>query len=95
MMKTCNSSKCLMCKLTKLKPFKEFLSSQYMQYINCNPGILFECGIYNLTKHINGVMVSVLASSGVDPGFHRLSHVRVKPKTIKLVFAASLLITQH
>ena len=33
---------------------------------------------------IGGVMVSVFASSAVDPG---LNHGRVKPKFIKLVFA--------
>ena len=42
--------------------------------------------------HISGVMVSVLASSAVYRG---LSHGRVKPKTIKLVFVASPLSTQH
>ena len=44
------------------------------------------------TNHIGGVMVSVFPSSGVDLG---LSLDRVKPKTIKLVFAASPLSTQH
>ena len=38
-------------------------------------------------KCIDGVMVSVLASSALDRGF--------KPKTIKLVFVASPLSTQH
>jgi hypothetical protein len=35
---------------------------------------------FNIFNRINGVMVSVLASSAVDRGF--------KPKTIKLVFVA-------
>jgi hypothetical protein len=39
-----------------------------------------------------GVMVSVLASSAVECGFEP---DRVKPKTIKLVFVASPLSTQH
>ena len=38
-------------------------------------------------NRIGGVMVSVLASSSVDPEF--------KPKTMKLVFVASPLSTQH
>jgi hypothetical protein len=37
-------------------------------------------------------MVSVLTSSAVDRGFEP---VRIKPKTIKLVFVASQLSTQH
>ena len=41
---------------------------------------------------IGGVMVSVLTSSWVDGGFEP---GRVKPKTIKLVFAASPLSMQH
>ena len=42
-----------------------------------------------VSNRIGGVMVSVLASSaGSSPG-------RVKPKTIKLVFVASPLSTQH
>jgi len=41
---------------------------------------------------IGGVIVSVLASGAVDRGFE---HDRVKTKTIKLVFVASLLRTQH
>ena len=41
---------------------------------------------------IGGVMVSVLASSVVD---HGSSADRVKPKTITLVFVASLLSTHH
>jgi hypothetical protein len=46
------------------------------------------CNINNLQAGINGgVLVSVLASSVVDRGF--------KPKTIKLVFVASPLSTQH
>ena len=43
-------------------------------------------------NRIGGVMVSVLASSAVDCGFEP---DRVKPKTIKLVFVASPLSTQH
>ena len=43
-------------------------------------------------NRIGGVMVSVLASSAVDRGFEP---DRVKPKTIKLVFVASPLSTQH
>jgi hypothetical protein len=46
----------------------------------------------NEFNHIGGVMVSVLASSAVNRGFEP---VRVKPKTKKLVFAASPLSTQH
>jgi hypothetical protein len=38
-------------------------------------------------KHIGGVIVSMLDLSEVDRGF--------KPKTIKLVFVASPLSTQH
>ena len=41
---------------------------------------------------IGGVLVSVLASGAVD---QYSSLGRVKPKTIKLVFVASLLTTQH
>ena len=41
---------------------------------------------------IGGVIVSVLASSAVDRGFDL---DRVKPKTIKLVFAAFPLSTRH
>ena len=41
---------------------------------------------------IGGVMVSALPSSLVDRGF---DPDRVKPKTIKLIFVASLIITQH
>ena len=40
----------------------------------------------------SGVMVSVFASSAVAHGF---KPDRVKPKTLKLVFVASLLSTQH
>ena len=43
-------------------------------------------------NRIDGVMVSMLASSEVDRGF---DPGRVKPKTIKMVFVASLLSTQH
>ena len=43
-------------------------------------------------NRIGGVMVSVLISSAVD---HVYSHSRVKPKTIKLVFSTTLLMTQH
>ena len=43
-------------------------------------------------KSLGGVMGSVLVSSAVDRG---LSHDRVKPKTIKLVFFVSPLSTQH
>ena len=39
---------------------------------------------------ISGVMVSVLSLNAVDRGFDR-----IKPKTIKLVFVASPLGTQH
>ena len=46
----------------------------------CNYFILFR-------NRISGVMVSVLASSAVDRGF--------EPKTVKLVFVASLLSTQY
>jgi len=41
-------------------------------------------------NRIGSVIVDVLASSVVDRGFGR-----VKPKTIKLVFVASALNTQH
>ena len=47
-----------------------------------------------LTNRISGVMVSVLASNVVDREFES-SPVRVKPKNIKLVFAASQLKTHH
>jgi len=43
-------------------------------------------------NYIGGVMVSLLASSAVDRGFERRSG---KPTTIKLVFVASPLSTQH
>ena len=43
-------------------------------------------------NRIGGVMVSMLTSSAVGRGFES---GRVIPKTIKLVFAASLLSTQH
>jgi hypothetical protein len=43
-------------------------------------------------NHIGGVMVSVLASGAVDHGFEPRWG---KPKTIKLVFVASTLSTQH
>ena len=43
-------------------------------------------------NHICGVMVSLLASSAVDRGF---KPYRVKSKTIKLVFVACPLSTQH
>ena len=46
----------------------------------------------DLENRIGDVMVSVLASIAVDRGF---KPGRVKPKTIKLVFVASLLSTQH
>jgi hypothetical protein len=50
------------------------------------------CILYHW-NHIGSVMVSVLALSAVD---HRLMSLDwVKPKTIKLVFVASLLSTQH
>ena len=51
---------------------------------------------YN-TNRIGGVMVRVFASSAVDRGFEpRLGQTHVvKPKTIKLVFVASPLSTQH
>jgi hypothetical protein len=51
-----------------------------------------------LRKHINridGVIVSALASSAVGRGFVGSSPGRVKPKTLKLAFDASLLSTQH
>ena len=41
---------------------------------------------------IGGVMVNMLASIVVDRGFE---HDRIKQKTIKLVFVASPLSTQH
>ena len=43
--------------------------------------------------HQCGVMVSMLASSAVDRGFETPS--QVKPKTMKLVFVASLLSMKH
>jgi hypothetical protein len=43
-------------------------------------------------NRINGVMVSVLALSAVD---RRFELGRVKTKTLKLVFVASTLSTQH
>jgi hypothetical protein len=51
----------------------------------------FEINIYFLNR-VGGVMVSVLASSVVDRGFEP---DRVKTKTRKLVFVASLLSTRH
>ena len=45
-----------------------------------------------LFNRIGGVIVSMLASNAVDRGFEP---DRVKPKTIKLVFVASPLSTQH
>jgi hypothetical protein len=50
------------------------------------------CYISNNVNRIGGVMVSVIASSAVDRGFET---ARVIPKTIKLVFVASPLSTQH
>jgi hypothetical protein len=44
-------------------------------------------------NRIDGVMVSVLASSVVDRGL--APRGRVKPKNMKLVFVASQLNTQH
>jgi hypothetical protein len=43
-------------------------------------------------NRIGGIMVSMLDAIGVDCGFET---VRVKPKTIKLVFATSSLSTQY
>ena len=43
-------------------------------------------------NRIDGVMVSVLPLSAVD---RRFEPGRVKPKTLKLVFVASTLSTQH
>ena len=48
--------------------------------------------IVNKAKCIGAVMVSVLASSAVDCGFESRSG---QPKTLKLVFVASSLGTQH
>ena len=47
--------------------------------------------MYKINR-IVGVMVSMLTLSAVDRGFESRS---VKPKTIKLVFVASPLSTQH
>ena len=47
---------------------------------------------YISVNRIGGVMVSVLASNAVERGFEP---GQVKPKTIKLVFVASQLSTQH
>ena len=44
------------------------------------------------TNRISGVMVSVLNSSAVDRGFES---DQVQPQTIKMVFVASPLSTQH
>jgi hypothetical protein len=52
---------------------------------------IFHEGI-NLINRLLGVMVSVYASSAVDRGSRP---GRVKPKTIKLIFVASQLETQH
>ena len=46
----------------------------------------------NMYNHVDGVMVSVFPSSVVYLGFKFSS---VKPKTIKLVFAASPICMQH
>ena len=51
---------------------------------------MFVGGSSFLWNRIGGVMYNALASSAVDRGFGR-----VKPKTIKLVFVASPLSTQH
>ena len=45
-----------------------------------------------MLDRLGGVMVSMLASSAECRGFDPR---RVKPKTLKLVYAASLLSTQH
>ena len=50
------------------------------------------CVYRHFQNRIGGVIVSVLASSSVDRGFEPL---RVNTKTIKLVFVASPLSTQH
>ena len=52
---------------------------------------------YNAMTRIGDIMVIVFASSAVDRGFEpRLGQTHVvNPKTIKLVFVASPLSTQH
>ena len=54
-------------------------------YINCGMSLY-------MLKRIGGVMVSMRASHAGDRG---LNPDRVKPKTLKLVFAASPSSTQH
>jgi hypothetical protein len=46
----------------------------------------FHFMIYNTYNHIDGVMVTVLASSVVDRG---VNQCRAKPKTTMLLFTAS------
>jgi hypothetical protein len=60
--------------------------------LNCIQYILLYSIISFIINHFSGVMVSVLASSAVDRG---CEPGRVKQKTIKLVFVASPLSTQH
>ena len=58
---------------------------EFLTYNSC-------IGVHLTMNRIGGVMVSVLALSAVDRGF---KPGWVKPKTIKLVFVASPLSTQH
>ena len=60
--------------------------------MHLNIGDIHVCYISNKVNGVGGVMVSVIASSTVDRGFEP---TRVRPKTIKLVFVASPLSTQH
>ena len=53
---------------------------------------VYSRGNINQKHGFGGVMVGVLASGAVDRGFEP---GRVKPRTIKLVFVASSLRTQH
>jgi hypothetical protein len=46
----------------------------------------------HIHNFIGGVMISILASSAVDRGFE---YDRVKPMTLKLIFVATPLRTQH
>jgi len=68
-------------------------SFYWLRYYTSQSKTAFWPSMPHLTMtRIGGVMVSVLSSGAVDRGFE---HDRVKTKTIKLVFVASLLRTQH
>jgi hypothetical protein len=61
--------------------------------INYNfPCFTLEINIIIIVNRIGGVIISVLASTVIDRGFES---DRVISKTIKLIFVASPLSTQH